>query len=37
MRCVAVAQTFSADRLEEADVVRDSVADVKLADLAPEA
>jgi beta-phosphoglucomutase len=33
MRCVAVAQTFSIDRLQEADVVRESVADVKLADL----
>jgi beta-phosphoglucomutase len=33
MRCVAVAQTFPADRLQEADVVRDSVADVELADL----
>jgi beta-phosphoglucomutase len=37
MRCVAVAQTFSVDRLQEADVVRDRVADVKLADLDPEA
>ena len=37
MRCVAVAQTFSVDRLQEADVVQDRVSDVKLADLVPEA
>jgi HAD superfamily hydrolase (TIGR01509 family) len=36
MRCVAVAQTFPADRLWEADVVRDSVAQVQLLDLVPE-
>jgi len=36
MRCVAVAQTFPADRLREADVVRDSVANVQLADLVPD-
>jgi HAD superfamily hydrolase (TIGR01509 family) len=35
MRCVAVAQTFPADRLHEADVVRDGIADVSLSDLAP--
>ncbi len=35
MRCVAVAQTFPADRIQEADVVRDRVSDVKLADLVP--
>jgi HAD superfamily hydrolase (TIGR01509 family) len=35
MRCVAVAQTFPAQRLQEADIVRNTVADVKLADLAP--
>lgn len=33
MRCVAVAQTFPASRLQEADVVRNSVADVQLEDL----
>jgi HAD superfamily hydrolase (TIGR01509 family) len=33
MRCVAVAQTFPAERLQEADVVRASVTDVELADL----
>ncbi len=33
MRCVAVAQTFTAGRLRQADVVRDSVADVSLDDL----
>lgn len=37
MRCVAVAQTFPVSRLQEADVVRDRVADVLLADLVPEA
>jgi HAD superfamily hydrolase (TIGR01509 family) len=36
MRCVAVAQTFPASRLQEADIVRDSVADVSLADLVPD-
>jgi HAD superfamily hydrolase (TIGR01509 family) len=36
MRCVAVAQTFPASRLQEADVVRDKVANVTLADLEPE-
>ena len=35
MRCVAVAQTFPADRLQEADVVRDKISDVRLSDLAP--
>lgn len=35
MRCVAVAQTFPASRLEEADVVRDNVVEVTLADLDP--
>ena len=35
MRCVAVAQTFPQDRLQEAHVVRDSVANVQLSDLAP--
>jgi HAD superfamily hydrolase (TIGR01509 family) len=33
MRCIAVAQTFPASRLQEADVVRDSVMDVQLNDL----
>lgn len=33
MRCVAVAQTFPASRLQEADVIRESVADIQLADL----
>jgi HAD superfamily hydrolase (TIGR01509 family) len=36
MRCVAVAQTFPATRLQEADVIRDRLADVKLADLLPD-
>ena len=35
MRCVAVATSFSPDRLQEADVVRDSLAEVSLSDLAP--
>lgn len=35
MRCVAVATTFPADRLREADVVRDRIARVSLSDLAP--
>ena len=35
MRCVAVAQTFPVSRLQEADVVRNSIADVQLADLIP--
>lgn len=34
MRCVAVAQTFPAERLLEADVVRTTIADVQLSDLA---
>ena len=34
MRCVAVAQTFPPDRFREADVVRDSIANVQLSDLA---
>ncbi len=33
MRCVAVAQTFSPDRLQHADVVRPRIADVSLGDL----
>jgi HAD superfamily hydrolase (TIGR01509 family) len=36
MRCVAVATTFPADRLTEADVIRDNIADVSLSDLAPQ-
>lgn len=35
MRCVAVAHTFPADRLGEAEVVRERIGDVKLHDLAP--
>ena len=33
MRCVAVAQTFGVDRLQEADVVRAGIGDVSLSDL----
>ena len=36
MRCVAVAQTFHAERLREADLVRDRISDVQLMDLAPD-
>jgi beta-phosphoglucomutase-like phosphatase (HAD superfamily) len=36
MRCVAVAQTFPAERLCAADVVRPSIADVTLTDLLAE-
>jgi beta-phosphoglucomutase len=35
MRCVAVAQTFPAERLHEADVVRNTIAEIQLSDLAP--
>jgi beta-phosphoglucomutase len=33
MRCVAVAQSFAADKLQQADLVRGTIADVRLADL----
>lgn len=33
MRCIAVAQSFSADKLRQADLVRETIADVCLADL----
>jgi HAD superfamily hydrolase (TIGR01509 family) len=36
MRCVAVAQTFPAERLQAADVVRVRISDVWLSDLAPD-
>jgi len=35
MRCVAVAQTFPPDRLREANIIRNSIAEVTLSDLAP--
>src|SRR6185436_19314737 len=35
MRCIAVAQTFPAERLQEADIVRNHIADVQMSDLAP--
>ena len=35
MRCVAVAQTFPPDQLTEADIVRNTIADLSLLDLAP--
>lgn len=34
MRCIAVASTFPAERLQEADVVRESISQVRLSDLA---
>ena len=36
MRCVAVAQTFPAERLKDADIVRNRIADVRLSDLSPD-
>ncbi|SRR6266496_3208073 len=33
MRCVAVATTFSAEKLHEADVVRESISDINMSDL----
>jgi HAD superfamily hydrolase (TIGR01509 family) len=35
MRCIAVATTFPAERLQESDIVRDNISQVKLSDLAP--
>lgn len=35
MRCVAVATTFPSDRLREAELIRNQIADVQLSDLAP--
>jgi HAD superfamily hydrolase (TIGR01509 family) len=35
MRCVAVATTFPAERLQEADVVREKISQVRLSDLTP--
>lgn len=35
MRCIAVAQTFPAERFREADVVRDRISQVQLSDLVP--
>jgi len=34
MRCIAIASTFPAERLQEADIVRDKISQVKLSDLA---
>jgi HAD superfamily hydrolase (TIGR01509 family) len=36
MRCVAVAHTFPAALLHEADILRDKIGDVRISDLAPE-
>jgi len=36
MRCIAVAHTFPAERLQGADIVRDKIAQVRLSDLAPD-
>ena len=35
MRCIAVTHTFPADRLHEADLIREKISDVLLSDLAP--
>jgi beta-phosphoglucomutase len=35
LRCIAVATTFLAERLQEADLVRDKISQVQLSDLAP--
>ncbi len=35
MRCIAVAQTFPAGQLRAADVVRESIAQVRLSDVDP--
>jgi len=35
MRCIAVASTFPAERLQEADLVRHEISEVHLSDLAP--
>jgi HAD superfamily hydrolase (TIGR01509 family) len=35
MRCIAVATTFPAERLREADIVRAQIAELKVADVAP--
>ena len=35
MRCIAVTHTFPADRLDEADLIREKISDVLLSDLAP--
>ena len=35
MRCVAVAHTLSAEHLQEADVVKERIADVEISDLIP--
>lgn len=35
MRCIAVATTFSAERLRQADVVRTEISQIRLTDLAP--
>lgn len=34
MRCIAVATTFAAEKLHEADVVRENIANVRISDLA---
>jgi beta-phosphoglucomutase-like phosphatase (HAD superfamily) len=36
MRCVAVATSFPSEKLGEADVVRERIADIRLSDLAPQ-
>jgi HAD superfamily hydrolase (TIGR01509 family) len=36
MRCIAVTTSFPAERLQEADLVRDAISQVRLSDLAPD-
>ncbi|HSB00687.1 MAG TPA: HAD-IA family hydrolase [Anaerolineales bacterium] len=36
MRCIAIASTFSAEHLQEADVVREKISQVRLSDVAPQ-
>ena len=35
MRCIAIASTFPVERLQEADIVRDKISQVKVSNLAP--
>jgi len=35
MRCIAVAHTFPADRLRDADLIREKISDILLSDLTP--
>ncbi|MGZ9226610.1 MAG: HAD-IA family hydrolase, partial [Anaerolineales bacterium] len=35
MRCIAIASTFPAEQLQDADIVRNKISQVSLSDLAP--